>query len=84
MRNILMAGAALTVSLIAPAAVADATAERAALDRIERPQVCGPAVSANAGTPVAVLKPELEKVLAAQSKAGTGTASAASSEEAPF
>ena len=53
MRNILMAGAALTVSLIAPAAVADATAERAALDRIERPQVCGPAVSANAGTPVA-------------------------------
>jgi hypothetical protein len=53
MRTILMAGVALTVSLIGPAAVADATAERAALDRIERPQVCGPAVSANAGTPLA-------------------------------
>ena len=53
MRNILMAGVALTVSLIGPAAVADATAERAAMDRIERPQVCGPAVSANTGTPVA-------------------------------
>ncbi|MDP3800588.1 hypothetical protein [Brevundimonas sp.] len=53
MRTILMAGVALTVALIGPAAVADATAERAALDRIERPQVCGPAVSANAGTPVA-------------------------------
>ena len=53
MRTILMAGVALTVSLIGPAAVADATAERAALDRIERPQVCGPAVSANTGTPVA-------------------------------
>ena len=53
MRTILMAGVALTVSLIGPAAVADATAERAMLDRIERPQVCGPAVSANTGTPVA-------------------------------
>ncbi len=53
MRTFLMASAALTVSLIAPAAVADATAERAALDRIERPQICGPAVSANEGTPVA-------------------------------
>lgn len=53
MRTILMAGIALTVSLIGPAAVADATAERAMLDRIERPQVCGPAVSANTGTPVA-------------------------------
>ena len=53
MRRLLLAGVALTVSLIGPAAVADATAERAALDRIERPQVCGPAVSANTGTPVA-------------------------------
>ncbi|WP_298097596.1 hypothetical protein [Brevundimonas sp.] len=53
MRSILLAGVALTVSLIGPAAVADATAERAMLDRIERPQVCGPAVSANTGTPVA-------------------------------
>jgi tetratricopeptide (TPR) repeat protein len=53
MRTILLAGVALGVSLIGPAAVADATVERAALDRIERPQVCGPAVSANEGTPVA-------------------------------
>ena len=53
MRTILLAGVALGVSLFGPAAVADATAERAALDRIERPQVCGPAVSANVGTPVA-------------------------------
>jgi len=53
MRTILLAGVALTVSLIGPAAVADATAERAMLDRIERPQVCGPAVSANTGTPFA-------------------------------
>ena len=53
MRTVLMAGVALTASLIGPAGVADATAERAALDRIERPQVCGPAVSANSGTPVA-------------------------------
>lgn len=53
MRTILLAGAALTVSFTGPAAVADATAERAMLDRIERPQVCGPAVSANTGTPFA-------------------------------
>lgn len=53
MRTILMAGVAMTAALIGPAAVADATSERAALDRIERPQVCGPAVSANTGTPVA-------------------------------
>ena len=53
MRTLLMAGVALTVTLVGPAAVADATAERAMLDRIERPQVCGPAVSANTGTPVA-------------------------------
>ena len=53
MRTVLMAGVALTVSMFGPAAVADATADRAALDRIERPQVCGPPVSADAGTPVA-------------------------------
>ncbi|MDP1528402.1 MAG: hypothetical protein Q8M05_03380 [Rhodoferax sp.] len=53
MRTLLMAGVALSVSMFGPAAVADATADRAALDRIERPQVCGPADSANAGTPVA-------------------------------
>lgn len=53
MRTVLLAGAALTVSLFGPAAVADATAERAALDRVERPQVCGPAVPADEGAPVA-------------------------------
>ena len=53
MRTILLAGVALGVSLIGPAAVADATAERAALDRIERPQVCGPAAPDSAGTPIA-------------------------------
>jgi hypothetical protein len=53
MRTLLMAGVALSVSMFGPAAVADATADRAALDRIERPQVCGPADSANAGKPVA-------------------------------
>ncbi|TAJ55525.1 hypothetical protein [Brevundimonas sp.] len=53
MRSLLMAGVVLTAVLIGPAAVADATAERAMLDRIERPQVCGPADPADAGTPVA-------------------------------
>lgn len=53
MRAVLMAGVALTVSLAGPAAVADATAERAARDRVERPQVCGPAVSAVGATDVA-------------------------------
>lgn len=53
MRRLLMAGVALTAVLIGPAAVADATADRAVRDLIERPQVCGPANSVEAGTPVA-------------------------------
>lgn len=53
MRAVLMAGVALMISLVGPVAVADATAERAALDRLERPQVCGPAASADAGAAVA-------------------------------
>ncbi|MFA4893116.1 hypothetical protein [Brevundimonas sp.] len=53
MRRLLMAGVALTAALIGPAAVADATADRAVRDLIERPQVCGPANSADAVTPVA-------------------------------
>ena len=53
MRILLLAGVAVSTSLFAPAAVADATAERAVRDRIERPQVCGPPVQADAGTPVA-------------------------------
>lgn len=53
MRSVLMAGVALAACLVGPAALADATAERALRDRIERPQVCGPPVSAQSGTPVA-------------------------------
>jgi tetratricopeptide (TPR) repeat protein len=53
MRSVLMAGAAVAASLVGPAALADATAERALRDRIERPQVCGPPVTAQSGTPVA-------------------------------
>lgn len=53
MRSLLMAGVALAAVLIGPAAVADATTERAMLDRIGRPQVCGPADPTDAGTPVA-------------------------------
>jgi tetratricopeptide (TPR) repeat protein len=53
MRALLMAGVAVTAALVGPAAVADATADRAVRDLIDRPQVCGPAVSANDGTPVA-------------------------------
>ncbi|HZV83546.1 MAG TPA: hypothetical protein VFF48_01030, partial [Brevundimonas sp.] len=53
MRRILLAGVALGAALTGPAAVADATADRAARDLIERPQVCGPAVSANITDPAA-------------------------------
>ncbi|MGZ9114280.1 MAG: hypothetical protein ACXW3K_06620, partial [Brevundimonas sp.] len=53
MRTMLMAGVALTTALIGPAAVADATADSAVRALIERPQVCGPADSANSGAPVA-------------------------------
>lgn len=53
MRTIWIAGVALTAALIGPAAVADATADNAVRDLIERPQVCGQAGSANTGTPVA-------------------------------
>lgn len=53
MRSVLMAGVALAACLVGPAALADATAERALRDRIERPQVCGPPVTAQSGTPVA-------------------------------
>ena len=53
MRSVLMAGVALGAALIGPAAVADATADRAVRDLIERPQACGPAVSANITDPAA-------------------------------
>lgn len=53
MRTMLLAGVALAGLLVGPAAVADATADRAVMDLIERPQVCGPAGSAESGAPVA-------------------------------
>lgn len=53
MKRILMAGVTLGAMMFGPAAVADATADRAARDLIERPQTCGRAGSALPGTPVA-------------------------------
>lgn len=53
MKRILLAGATLGAMMFGPAAVADATADRAVRDAIARPQVCGPATSALSGTPVA-------------------------------
>ena len=53
MRKMLTAGVALGAALIGPAAVADATADSAVRDLLERPQVCGQAGSAITGTPVA-------------------------------
>ncbi len=54
MRSPLMCGVAAAVMMIGPSAVADATADRAIMDLIERPSVCGPpAADDDAGTPVA-------------------------------
>jgi tetratricopeptide (TPR) repeat protein len=54
MRGLLMCGVAMAAIMIGPSAVADATADRAVRDLIERPQVCGPPASNDeAGTPVA-------------------------------
>ncbi|WP_374596344.1 hypothetical protein [Brevundimonas sp.] len=53
MRTILLAGVCLGSIMCAPAAVADATADRAARELIENPQVCGRAGTADSGTPVA-------------------------------
>lgn len=53
MKRILMTGVTLAAIMCGPAAVADATADRAARDLIERPQTCGRAGSAMSGTPVA-------------------------------
>ena len=52
MRTILLAGVCLGSILCAPAAVADATADRAVRDLIESPAVCGPAQDAKLGTPI--------------------------------
>jgi tetratricopeptide (TPR) repeat protein len=53
MKRILMAGVTLGALMFGPAAVADATADRAVREAIERPQVCGRAGSAQSGAPVA-------------------------------
>jgi tetratricopeptide (TPR) repeat protein len=53
MRGLLMCGVAMATIMIGPSAVADATADRAVRDLIERPQVCGPPAGDDAGTPVA-------------------------------
>jgi tetratricopeptide (TPR) repeat protein len=53
MKRILMAGATLGALMFGPAAVADATADKAVRDAIERPQTCGRVGSALSGTPVA-------------------------------
>ena len=53
MRSRFLVCTALALTVVAPAAVADATANKAARDLIERPQVCGPATSAVGATPVA-------------------------------
>lgn len=53
MRTSLLIGACLGAFMLAPAAVADATADRAARDLIENPQVCGRVGSADTGASVA-------------------------------
>ncbi|MDI6625903.1 MAG: hypothetical protein QME55_14320, partial [Brevundimonas sp.] len=53
MRGFLMCGVAMATILIGPSAVADATADRAVRDLIERPPVCGPPAGDEAGAPVA-------------------------------
>lgn len=55
MRITLMAGVALGAVMLGPAAVADATADRAVRDLIERPQICGPAGTIETGAPVAAM-----------------------------
>ena len=55
MRGLLMCGVAAATVLIGPSALADATADRAARDLIERPRICGPGGAADAGAPVAAM-----------------------------
>jgi tetratricopeptide (TPR) repeat protein len=52
-RMVLMASAALAAVMGGPAAVADATADKAVRDLIDRPQVCGPAGDIETGAPIA-------------------------------
>jgi len=54
MRSLLTCGVAAVALMVAPSAVADATADRAMMDLIERPQVCGPGGAADlSGAPLA-------------------------------
>ncbi len=53
MRGLLMCGVAAAVILIGPSAVADATTDRAMMDLIERPRICGPGDAAADGAPIA-------------------------------
>lgn len=53
MRGLLMCGVAVATIMIGPSAVADATADRAVRDLIDRPQVCGPPAPNDEGAPVA-------------------------------
>jgi len=53
MRIALLSGVALCAAMFGPAAVADATADRAVRDLVERPQVCGPAGDIETGAPIA-------------------------------
>lgn len=52
MRGLLMCGVAVATIMIGPSAVADATADRAVRDLIDRPQVCGPPAPNDEGAPV--------------------------------
>lgn len=53
MRGVLMCGLAAAAVVVAPSAVADATADGAVMELIERPRICGPGGAAADGTPVA-------------------------------
>ena len=53
MRGLLMCGVAVATVLIGPSALADATTDRAVMDLIERPRVCGPGGATADGAPVA-------------------------------
>ncbi|MDY6922628.1 MAG: hypothetical protein SWI22_01555 [Pseudomonadota bacterium] len=53
MRRLVMCGVAAAAVLTSPSAVADATADRAVMDLIERPRVCGPGEAIADGAPIA-------------------------------
>ncbi|HEY0598644.1 hypothetical protein [Brevundimonas sp.] len=53
MRSLLMCGVAAATVLIGPSALADATADRAVRDLIERPRICGPGAAQAGDAPPA-------------------------------